>query len=156
MGPKKVSAVLDWPVPSGCKQLQRFLGFANFYRRFIRNYSTLAAPNRALASPRFKFEWSPSAEEAFRRLHHKFATSPTLQMPDPKLFQFTVEVDASELGVGVVHSQLSPGDNKVYPCAFFSKKLSPAERNYDKGNHELLAVKLALEEWRHWLEGAEK
>lgn len=49
-----------------------------------------------------------------------------------------------------------PKDNKVHPCAFFSKRLSPAERNYDVGNRELLALKLALEEWRHWLEGAAK
>ena len=65
-----------------------------------------------------------------------------------------VEVDASDIGVGAVLSQRAT-DDKLHPCAFFSKKLSPAEHNYDVGNRELLAVKLALEEWRHWLEGTE-
>ncbi len=53
-----------------------------------------------------------------------------------------------------VISQRSPTDDRVHPCAFLSHRLSPAERNYDIGNRELLAVKLALEEWRHWLEGS--
>lgn len=155
MDPEKVKAVLNWPVPTDRKQLQRFLGFANFYRRFIRNYSQVAAPLHALTSSNFKFSWSPEAEAAFRALLCRFSSSPILQMPDTKL-QFIVEVDASDVGVGAVLSQRSVDDNKVHPCAFFSRKLSPAERNYDVGNRELLAVKLALEEWRHWLEGAEQ
>ncbi len=65
-----------------------------------------------------------------------------------------VEFDASEVGVGAVLSQRSSSDDKVHPCAYFSHRLSPAECNYDIGNRELLAVKLALEEWRHWLEGS--
>ncbi|KAI3368116.1 hypothetical protein L3Q82_007843 [Scortum barcoo] len=73
--------------------------------------------------------------------------------PDPAL-QFLVEVDASDVGVGVVLSQRQGPDAWLPPCAFFSCRLSPAEANYDIGNRELLAVKLALEEWRHWLEGS--
>jgi len=57
------------------------------------------------------------------------------------------------VGVGAILSQRSASDQKLQPCAFFSRRLSPAEMNYDIGNRELLAVKLALEEWRHWLEG---
>ena len=60
------------------------------------------------------------------------------------------------MGVGAVLSQRSPEDNRLHPCAFLSHHLSPTERNYDVGNRKLLAVKLALEEWRHWLEGAEQ
>ena len=75
--------------------------------------------------------------------------------PDPSL-PFVVEVDASEVGVGAILSQHSQHDNSVHPCAYFSRSLSPAERNYDVGDRELLAIKLALEEWRHWLEGAEQ
>ena len=67
-----------------------------------------------------------------------------------------VEVDASDVGVGAVLSQRSAKDNKLHPCAFLSRKLSASERNYDVGNRELLAIKVALEEWRHWLEGAEQ
>ena len=153
MDPKKVEAVRDWPVPKSIKETQRFLGFANFYRRFIRNFSSVAAPISALTrkgnSP---FTWSHEADQAFRALKQRFISTPILQHPDPTR-PFIVEVDASNVGVGAVLSQRS-SDGKVHPCAFFSRKLSPAEENYDVGNRELLAVKLALEEWRQWLEGA--
>ncbi|CAJ0938679.1 unnamed protein product [Ranitomeya imitator] len=65
-----------------------------------------------------------------------------------------VEVDASEIGAGAVLTQRSSDCSVMKPCAFFSRKFSPAERNYDVGNRELLAMKWAFEEWRHWLEGA--
>ncbi|KAF7640827.1 hypothetical protein LDENG_00011580, partial [Lucifuga dentata] len=139
MDPEKVSAVTSWPVPESRKQLQRVLGFANFYRRFIRGYSSVAVPL--------------TAEEAFRDLKSRFTSSPILQMPEPDR-QLVVEVDASDVGVGAVLSQRSAADQKLHPCAFFSRRLTPAEKNYDIGNRELLAVKLALEEWRHWLEGS--
>ncbi|KAL0147619.1 hypothetical protein M9458_057083, partial [Cirrhinus mrigala] len=151
--PAKVQAVVDWPTPDSRKALQRFLGFANFYRRFIRNFSQLAAPLTALTSPRTTFRWSDSAEAAFAKLKSRFVSAPILETPDPSR-QFVVEVDASEVGVGAVLSQRSATDDKMHPCAFFSHRLSPAESNYDIGNRELLAVKLALEEWRHWLEGS--
>ena len=67
-----------------------------------------------------------------------------------------VEVEASNDGVGAVLSQQSEKDGKMHPYAFLSRRLSRAERNYEVGNHELLAVKLASEEWTHWLEGAEQ
>ena len=76
-------------------------------------------------------------------------------MPDSER-QFVVEVDASDVGVGAVLSQRAAEDQKLHPCAFFSRRLSPTEKNYDIGNRELLAVKLALEEWRHWLEGTKQ
>ena len=155
MDPAKTKAVADWPAPSTRRELQRFLGFANFYRRFIRNYSSVAAPLTALTSLSKPFRWSSGAEAAFGELKSRFTSAPILIFADPTR-QFIVEVDASDTGVGAVLSQRSAEDHKVHPCAFFSRKLDPAERNYDIGNRELLAVKLALEEWRHWLEGAEQ
>ncbi|KAI3357961.1 hypothetical protein L3Q82_002953 [Scortum barcoo] len=116
-----------------------------------------SAPVR-LASPLRSFPvnpWNDKAEEAFNKLKQKFTTAPILTVPDPAL-QFVVEVDASNEGIGAVLSQRLPADNRIHPCAFLSRKLSAAERNYDVGNKELLAVKVALEEWRHWLEGAEQ
>ncbi|KAL0172849.1 hypothetical protein M9458_033160, partial [Cirrhinus mrigala] len=89
----------------------------------------------------------------FDKLKSRFVSALILKNPDPSR-QFVVEVDASEVGVGAVLSQRSPTDDKIHPCAFFSRCLTPSERNYDIGNKELLAVKLALEEWRYWLEGA--
>ncbi|KAK1806150.1 hypothetical protein P4O66_000042 [Electrophorus voltai] len=79
--------------------------------------------------------------------------APILRLPDAEL-PFIIEVDASEVGVGAVLSQRSGEDKRLHPCAYFSLCLSPAEQNYDVGDHELLVVKLALEEWRRWLEGA--
>lgn len=155
MDSSKVSAVAQWPTPSSHKRLQGFLGSANFYRKFIRNYSITAAPLHALTSPHVPFSWSPQAETAFKRLQRSFTSAPILVHPDPSL-QFVVEVDASGVGIGAVLSQKSPVDGRLHPCAFLSKKLSPAETNYDVGNRELLAVKTALEEWRHWLEGTEQ
>uniref|UniRef100_A0A8C6NU91 Gypsy retrotransposon integrase-like protein 1 n=1 Tax=Nothobranchius furzeri TaxID=105023 RepID=A0A8C6NU91_NOTFU len=154
MDSDKVKAVLEWPTPTGRKQLQRFLGFANFYRRFIRGFSGVAAPLHRLTSAKVRFVWDTAADMAFAELKRRFSAAPILTQPDTSK-QFIVEVDASESGVGAVLSQRA-SDNKVHPCAYFSCKLTPAERNYDIGNRELLAVKLALEEWRHWLEGAEQ
>ena len=153
MDPEKVKAVVEWPSPTNRRELQRFLGFANFYRRFIRGYSSIAAPLTALTSSRITFSWNPLAERAFETLKTRFSTAPILVHPDSTA-QFIVEVDASNVGVGAILSQRSAKDNKVHPCAYFSHRLTPTEVNYDVGNRELLAVKMALEEWRHWLEGA--
>ncbi len=151
--PAKVEAVAKWPVPDTRKALQRFLGFANFYQRFIRNFGQVAAPLTALTSIKVPFTWSAEAQEAFDNLKSRFISAPVLSIPDPER-QFIVEVDASDVGVGAVLSQHSSRDGKVHPCAYFSHRLNPAERNYDIGNRELLAVRLVLGEWRHWLEGS--
>ncbi|KAK1791373.1 hypothetical protein P4O66_013388 [Electrophorus voltai] len=90
---------------------------------------------------------------AFDELKRCLIKAPILQLPGAKL-RLVIELDASEMGVGAVLSQRSGEDKKLHRCAYFSRCLSPAERNYDVGDHELLAVKLVLEEWRHWLEGA--
>ncbi len=147
MDPAKVEAVADWPIPENRRAVQRFLGFANFYRRFIRNFSQVALPLTDLTSTRTRFSWSSQAQTAFESLKSRFSSAPILTTPDPSR-QFIVEVDASEVGVGGVLSQRSPSDEKIHPCAFFSHSLTPPppERNYDIGNRELLAVKLALEE----------
>lgn len=117
--PAKVSAVTSWPVPDNRKQLQQFLGFDNFYRRFIRNYSSVAAPLTALTSTKKGFDWTPAAGEAFNALKARFTSAPILQVPDPDR-QLVVEVDASDIGVGAILSQRSLGDNKLHLCAFFS------------------------------------
>ena len=125
--PAKVQAVTEWPRPNSRKQLQRFLGFSNFYRRFIRNYSQVVAPLTMLTSASVPFLWSPVAEEAFKELKRRFSTAPVLVQPDPTR-QFIIEVDASDVGAGAVLSQMAVGDDKLHPYAFFSKKLNPAER----------------------------
>ena len=153
MDPEKVRAVLEWDLPENQKALMRFLGFANYYRKFILNYSSVVKPLTDMTKKGVDFSsWSEEALAAFSEIKESFASAPILVHPDVSL-PFIVEVDASEVGVGAVLSQ-GPSPAKWRPCAFFSKKLSPAERNYDVGDRELLAIKLAFEEWRHWLEGA--
>lgn len=153
--PAKVQAVEEWPVPASRKELQRFLGFANFFQRSIRDYSKVVSPLTKLTSVNVTFRWTEEADMAFRKLKKLFTSAPVFIQPDTSK-QFIVEVDASDFGVGAVLSQYVGTDNHLHPCAFLFHRLSPAEQNYDVGNQELLAVKLALEEWRHWLEGAEK
>ncbi|KAL0161491.1 hypothetical protein M9458_045216, partial [Cirrhinus mrigala] len=125
MDERKVTVVVSWPEPTTIEELQKFLGFSNFYR--------------------------PTA--AFQSLKSAFTQAPLLTHPDPDL-PFVVEVDTSTTGVGAVLSQHHGNPPLLHPCAYFSRKLNPAERNYNIGNRELLAIKLTLEEWRHWLEGA--
>jgi len=114
----------------------------------------LPPPLTKLNSPAVPFSWTPEAGQAFAVLKERFSSAPILVLPDPS-HQFIMEVDASDMGVRAVLSQRSGSDQKLHPCVFLSRHLSPAERNYNVGNRELLAVKLALEEWRHWLEGTE-
>ncbi|KAK3510954.1 hypothetical protein QTP70_027807, partial [Hemibagrus guttatus] len=143
----KVAAVQNWPIPTSVKDLQRFLGFADFYRRFIRNYSPITSPLTSLLQNKPKsLTWNPATSQAFDTLKTAFTTAPLLVHPNPEL-PFIVEVDASTTGVGAVLSQQQGNPRTLHPCAFFSRKFSPAEVNYDIGNRE-------LEEWRHWLEGA--
>ncbi|KAK3507924.1 hypothetical protein QTP70_003814 [Hemibagrus guttatus] len=149
----KVRAVTEWPAPTTVRELQQFLGFANFYRRFIRNYSSVAGPLTSLlrGKPK-KLTWMDQARAAFQQLKACFTTASILRHPDPDL-PFVVEVDASCSGLGAVLCQRHGEPGKLHPCAFYSRKLMVAEVNYDVGNRELLAIKAALEEWRHWMEG---
>ena len=113
----------------------------------------MAAPLHALTSTAKPFLWTPVAAAAFERLKEGFSQAPVLVHPNTEL-PFVVEVDASDSGIGAVLSQRTEQDDQLHPCAFYSRRLLPAERNYDAGNRELLAVHDALAEWRHWLEGA--
>ncbi|KAI2661862.1 Transposon Tf2-9 polyprotein [Labeo rohita] len=152
MDPQKLEAVHSWPLPTSLKQLQRFLGFANFYRRFIQGFSATAAPLTALTKPSHgAFHLTPEAIQAFKTLCNLFTTALVLTHPNPDK-PFVVEVDASDVGVGAVLSQRGP-DGKLHPCSFFSRKFNPTQQRYRVGDRELLAIKWALEEWRHWLQG---
>ncbi|KAI5606638.1 hypothetical protein C0J50_9994, partial [Silurus asotus] len=114
-----IHAVEEWPEPENRKQLQRFLGFANFYRKFIRGFSTIAATLHRLTSTCQPFTWNSEVEQAFLELKTQFTFAPVLTLPDP-CRQFVVEVDASDKGVGDVLSQRGATDNRLHPCTFFS------------------------------------
>uniref|UniRef100_A0A803JPC4 ribonuclease H n=1 Tax=Xenopus tropicalis TaxID=8364 RepID=A0A803JPC4_XENTR len=153
MDPKKISSILDWPAPTSRKAVQRLVGFANFYRKFIRNFSQIILPITELTRSNQKFVWTCQAQTAFEILKKLFTSAPILCHPDPSL-PFTLEVDASESAVGAILSQRVGLIEELHPVAFFSRKLNKSEQNYDVADRELLAIKLALEEWRYLLEGA--
>ena len=116
MDPEKVKVVEEWPRPGDRKALQRFLGFANFYRRSIQNYSTVTAPHTALTSSKVKYVWEEKAEEEFKELKRKFTTAPIFIHPDPKS-QFIIEVDNSNIGIWAILSQCSLGTPRFIPAS---------------------------------------
>ncbi len=111
----KVQAVLNWPKPMTVKEMQRFLGFVNFDRRFIRDFSSIAAPLTSMTKRRgICLFWSPAADQAFGHLKECFSTAPILHHPDPKR-KFVVEIDASSTVVGAVLSQRHWQSTQAFP-----------------------------------------
>ncbi|KAJ1116408.1 hypothetical protein NDU88_004620 [Pleurodeles waltl] len=104
MAEKKVKAVSEWPIPKSVCDVQCFLGFANFYRRFINHFSQTVAPITKLLRKKEKFVWSPEADQAFSTLKEAFSTAPVLTHPDADR-PFIVEADASDVAIGAVLSQ---------------------------------------------------
>ena len=131
-----------------------WLGWAGYYRRFIANFSTIAAPLTALCGSRVPFVWSESCQGAFVRLRDALASEPVLRVPvkpdHPDFQPLAVHTDASDTGLGAVLAQsvVTNGVAVEHACAYISRLLSPAERNYSTGDRELLAVVWAVEKWR--------
>ena len=152
MDPAKISAIVDWPTLRSVKDVQAFLGFANFYRRFIYGFSRIVRPLHRLTRKDVNFEWTAKCQEAFDKLKTAFITAPILAHFDPDL-ECIIETDASDFVTAGVMSQRGP-DGILRPVAFFSQKHSPAECNYEIYDKELLAIIRAFEEWRPKLEGS--
>jgi len=148
----KVKGVADWPTPENTTDVRSFLGFTNFYRRFIRDFSDVAKPMNALLQKDAKWVWADEQAHAFERLKTAICSAPILVFPDPDR-AYLVEADSSGYATGAVLSQMRD-DDRWHPVAFISKGLSPAERNYNICDKEMLAIIRALEQWRHYLEGA--
>ena len=151
MNPKKVRAVTDWATLQTVRDVQCFLGFANFYRIFIKNYSQVVAPLTRLTC-KDKLEWGPQAQKTFKDLKVAFTTAPILLHLDFSK-AFYLETDASDFALGAVLSQMGE-DGKLHLVAFYSRKFSAAEINYEIHNKELLAIVDSFQEWRHFLERA--
>ena len=150
----KVQAILDWPQPKSVKEVQQFLGLANFYRRFILDFAKIVHPLTKLTRKGEIFEWVEVHEKSFSTLKVAFTTAPVLVIPDQGR-PFIVETDASNFAVGAVLSQYD-NNNRLHPCAFMSKGLKDAEVRYDIYDKELLAIITALKEWRHYLQGTKE
>src|SRR5215472_5278787 len=151
MDPVKVEGVSKWPTPGNVKDVQSFLGFVNFYRRFIQDFADIARPLHDLTRKDRAWTWSLEHEEAFEQLKKKVTSAPVLIFPQDHR-PYKVEADSSNYASGAVLSQQGE-DEKWHPIAFLSKSLSPVERNYEIHDKEMLAIIRALEEWRHYLEG---
>ena len=152
MEPDRIATIVDWPVPESVHDIQVFLGFANFYRRFIEGYSRVVLPVTQLLRKNTKFNWSPSAQAAFDTIKERFTTGPVLRHFDPTL-PSTLHTDASGAAISGIISQ--PHDGLLHPVAFWSRKMTPAECNYDIHDCEMLAIVESMKHWRHYLEGAQ-
>ncbi|TMD69294.1 MAG: DDE-type integrase/transposase/recombinase [Chloroflexi bacterium] len=150
--PRKVKAILEWPQPKTLSELQQFLGLANYYRRFIKHYSKRAAPLHRYTNKGVPFIWNEEAEEAFQLLKKAFTEAPVLMIFDPEK-EIYMGTDASDYASGA-HISQKDDQGKLHPVAFMSRKFSPAELNYQIYDKELLAIVVACEEWRVYLEGA--
>lgn len=151
MSDVKVQAIVDWPEPRKVKDVQSFLGFANFYRRFIEEYSEIARPLTRLTKKDLKWSFGDPERAAFNALKEAFTRAPVLAHFEPGR-QLVVETDASDYAIAAVLSIIG-NDDDLHPIAFHSRSLSPAELNYDVHNKELLSIFDAFHEWRHYLEG---
>jgi len=145
MDPVKVAGVREWPVPENWTDVQAFIGFVNFYRRFIQDFSIIARPLFDLTRSDQAWNWGTKEQEAFEHLKMAVTTAPTLvssQDSEP----FCIEANSSDFASGAVLSQQLPGEEKWHPVAFYNKSLSPVERNYEIHDKEMLAIIRVLEE----------
>jgi hypothetical protein len=146
MDPEKVKAIIEWATPQSVKGVRSFLGFANFYRQFIRGFSEIVAPLTDLTKKTdTTFQWTREADCAFKLLKELFTTAPILTQFDPDR-ETVLEADSSGWATGGVLSQYDE-ENLLRPCAYFSRKNSPAECNYEIHDKELLAIIRCLQEW---------
>jgi hypothetical protein len=119
----KIEAIKNWPIPATLTQLQSFLGLVGFYRYFVTDFSTTAAPLNDLTKKGVSFRWGAAQDEAFHTLIDKFTPAPLLQLTDFGR-TFELECDASGIGIGAVLLQ------EGKPVAYFSEKLSGPSLNY--------------------------
>ena len=152
MDPAKITVIANWESSNCVKDVQSFLGFANFYQRFIKGFSQLVSPLTALICKDIKFNWSSATEQAFQELKAAFSSASILVMFNlnkPSI----VKSDSSDCVTEEVLSQ--PDSQEVlHPVTYFSTRIAPAECNYDIYDKELLAIIRAFEEWRSELKGA--
>ena len=151
MDEEKLLGVLEWPVLTKVKQVQAFLGFVNFYRRFIENFAKMSKLLSDLTKKDCTWNWGIEQQNAFEVLKKTFTMAPVLRIPNDE-DPFKLSTNTSNFAIGAVLSQKDMQTNLWYPVAFFSKSLDVYERNYKIYDKKLLAVIQGLEEYRHHLE----
>lgn len=145
---KKIASVMEWPEPKSGKDFQAFLGFANFYRRFIRGFSKIAVPLTRLTKTDTQFNFSDQARSAFHNLKNAFQDNPVLAHSEAEK-PCVIGTDASDFAISAILSQ----DDR--PIAFHSGKLTAPGLNYEIHDKELLAIIDASSSWRHYIEGSQ-
>ncbi|PNY17781.1 Ty3/gypsy retrotransposon protein [Trifolium pratense] len=143
--PEKINAIMDWPVPHSVKTLRGFLGLAGYYRKFVRNYASLASPLTSLLK-KDAFQWSDSALDSFNALKQALTTAPVLALPNFSN-TFIVQTDASNHAMGAVLLQ------QGHPLAYFSKMFCPRLAKASTYIRELHAITAAVKRWRQYLLG---
>ena len=143
--PVKMVAIKDWPTPTNLKELRSFIGFCNFYRMFIANFSQIAHPLHLLTKKNQEYIWEEPQQQAFAELKNRLTLSLVLRLPDLSK-PFTIQTDASKLGTGAILLQQDAA-GVSHPCAYLSQALVGAEQNYQVYDLELLAVIRVLKAW---------
>lgn len=146
--PEKVAAIADWPVPSNVKELRSFLGLAGYYWKFVKNFGVISKPLTDLLKKHSVFVWTQEHDKSFTALKSTLTHSPVLAMPDFSN-EFAIETDASALCVGAVLLQ------NGHPLAFISKALGPKSRGLSTYEKEYMAILLAVQQWRPYLQHGE-
>lgn len=150
--PEKVSAIEEYPVPKTVKDVRRLIGLTGWYRRFIPDFASISAPITALIQKNCaKIVWTAEAQEALIRIKVALTSAPILANPNYDL-PFIIQTDASDAGMGAVLVQGEGKEERV--IAYWSQKLSSAQRKYQTTERECLAVILAVEKFRPYIEGA--
>ncbi|KAH9274082.1 hypothetical protein BASA83_003726 [Batrachochytrium salamandrivorans] len=151
MDSAKVKALQDWPTPRKLRDIQVLLGFANFYRTLIPNYSNMTCHLTKLLKKDAPFSWGADQEKSINDLKKAFSNSSFLAHPcDSK--PFILETDASDFAISGVLSQFDDSD-QIRPVAFYARQMNSAERNYEIYDKELLAIVDSFKHWRHFLQG---
>jgi hypothetical protein len=146
--PDKVTAVLHWPPPANVRELRGFLGLAGFYRKFVRHFAIIAKPLTQLLKKHQLFVWTHEHQQAFAALQQALCSAPVLGIPNFSR-QFAIETDACQTGVGAVLLQ------DGHPLAYVSKPLGPKTQGLSIYEKEYLAILIAVEQWRSYLQLAE-
>ncbi len=152
MDPVKIAGIDTWPVPKNATEVQKVLGFFNFYCPFIKDFAFIARPLHKLTRKDQEWRWGPEEQNAFNALKKRVTMEPVLahtKLDD----QFELEVDASGYAVGAVLLQRKE-DGKKHPIGYYSATLNEAQWNYDIYDLELLAIVMALKNWRPLLVGS--
>ncbi|KAF8751545.1 hypothetical protein RHS01_08514 [Rhizoctonia solani] len=147
----KIKAVQEWPTPTKVKEVQSFLGFANFLCQFVANFSHMARPLHNLVKKDTVWKWEAKEQEAFQGLKDAITNAPVLCHADPSKPYF-LETDASGAALGSILSQRQE-DGRLHPLGFLSESFKGAELNYNTHDKELLAIIRSFEYWRIFLEG---